>query len=135
MFYVVRCGDINATKSPKMLSGRLAVEQLKISLAEAFNEMNQRDFAGIIATMEHAFTEEDRANADPVESAGQFIVFPGFDAVGKAKAMKAHVSENQFFTDPGITPLFHAAAHDGFKVMVEADLKYRRLFFQQLTEC
>lgn len=87
--------------------------------------MDEGDFAGVCFAGEHAFSGEEAAESDAVESAHEFAIAPGFNAVGQAKLVQPGVGHNEVFADPGFFAARcrgGAVAHDGFEGGVYVDL-------------
>ena len=73
--------------------------------------------------MEHGFAEEGGAEGDAVESAGEFAVAPGFDAVGELAAVEIGVGFDDGGGDPGRLAV-GAALDDPVEAAVEGDLEF-----------
>src|SRR5262245_15365449 len=74
--------------------------------------------------MEHALAEEDAAEGHAIQPPRQLAVFPCFDAVGKAVAIKFAVNADDSLVDPGAVFAVGAAAHDVLKRCINTDVKF-----------
>ena len=84
-----------------MRGRRLRVKQEKSALAEALDEVNEGDFAGVARAVEHRFPEERPAEADAIEPANELVGgVVRFDAVGEAKLVQPAIRADELAADP-----------------------------------
>src|SRR5205085_7082761 len=102
-------GEVDRPEAAQVRRGRLGVEQLEPALLQATHQVDECDFAGVAAVVEHALAEEGAAEAHAVQAAGQLAGLPGLDAVGEAELVQPAIGPDQLIGDPGaIAACVHA---------------------------
>ncbi len=120
-FQIILGGDFDAAKAFEVGGGGLGIEEGEAAGAEAVDEVDEGDFAGVAAVVEHAFTEEGPTEADAVEATGKVAAAPGFDAMGEAEFVEPDVGGDDLVVDPGaVFAQVLAGAHDSLEVVIDA---------------
>src|SRR4051812_35956086 len=94
-FEVLLGADLVAAEALEVLGAGLRVEQDELALAEAIDESDQRDLAGVALAVEHALPEEHATEAHAVQAARELTPAPRLDAVGVPELVEADVGGDQ----------------------------------------
>jgi len=84
---VLVSGNLDGAKLFKMLGDELCIQQQEITIFEARNQVDQRNFTCVSYSTEHAFAKERSAERHAIKSANKFGIPPRFDAMNKTCAM------------------------------------------------
>ena len=118
--------DFRSTKRREMARVLLAVNLINIEMAAHAGQGDQGDFRAVGDSVKHGFTKHGLAYGHKIQPSDQFIIDPGFDAVGKACPMKRQVSFDHLGQDPGarlsIAGSCGTADDDLFKGKIDANL-------------
>src|SRR5690349_22966429 len=88
--------------------------------------MVKRDFGGVADAVKHGLSGKKPTRRYPVNTTGQFVPLPAFEAVCMAKAVQFGVSADEFRCDPGCSAAasrFGAALHHLFERRIERNAK------------
>src|SRR5580693_4497040 len=102
----------------------LGVEQFEAARDQPRYQMNQRHLRGVAGAMKHALAKEGAAEADPVQSADQFVMVPDFNAVGMPELVQPDIEVANPRVDPGVVAAGlrrGAAGYHGLEGGVDGD--------------
>ena len=70
------------------ISGQTEIDQLKTLFSGHSDQMSKRDLGTVAPGIKHRLAEETAAEADPVQTADQFIPQPAFKRMGIPHVMQ-----------------------------------------------
>jgi len=80
--------DLLGAQAQQVPGEDLAVDERKAPAVEEAAEVHKGHLGSVVDAGEHGFTEEDSADGDAIQPAGECVILPDFDGSGDMSHIK-----------------------------------------------